>query len=130
MPIDNNGRSISDVLRDIVSNVQDIVRSELRLAKTEIGDEIAKTKKAGVLLGGGALLGFFAIFFGLLAVVFGLSLVVPIWAAALAVAVPLGIVGGMMCYFGRRRLREVHPLPEHAVESMKESIQWAKQQTK
>lgn len=32
-------RSISELLRDIVENIQEIVRSELLLAKTEIKEE-------------------------------------------------------------------------------------------
>jgi hypothetical protein len=35
-------RSLSDVLQDIIRNVQEIVRSEVRLAKTEIREEAAK----------------------------------------------------------------------------------------
>ena len=31
---------------------------------------------------------------------------------------------------GRARLRRVHPIPEHTVESVKENIQWASQQSK
>jgi hypothetical protein len=130
MPTDTSGRSLSDVLRSIVDNVQDIVRSELRLAKTEIGVELAKAKQAGVLLGTGAACGFFAVLFALLAVVFGLGNVVPMWTAALIVAAALGIVGGCMYSAGRKRLRGVHALPERAVETARENIQWAKQQIK
>ena len=42
-----NERSFADVFQDIVRNIQEIVRSEVRLAKTEIRDEAAKAKSAG-----------------------------------------------------------------------------------
>lgn len=127
---ETGGRSISGVLRDIVQNVQDIVRSELRLAKTELREEIVKAKTAATLLGLGAVCGFFAAFFALLAGVFALSRVVPNWAASLIVAGAVGILAGAMFYPGWKRLRAVHPIPEHTVHSVKENIQWAKQQTK
>ena len=127
---DTGGRSFSDVLRDIVQNVQDIVRSEIRLARIEVEVELAKTKRAGVLLGMGAAFGFLAVLFALLAAVFALSIIVPSWAAALMVAVPVGIAAAGMWSGGLKRLRQVHPLPERAVETAKESVQWTKQQIK
>jgi len=130
MLTDTNGRSISSVFRDIVHNIQEIVRDELRLAKTELREEAAKAKDAGILLGIGALCGFFAVFFALFGAVFALSNVVPNWAAALIVAAVMAIGAGLMLASGRKRLRTVHPVPEHTVETVKESVQWAKQNTR
>ena len=70
-------RSFSEVLQDIVRNVQEIVRSEVRLAKTEIREEAAKAKSSTLLLGAGALIAVFAMFFLLLAIVHALALVMP-----------------------------------------------------
>jgi uncharacterized membrane protein YqjE len=131
MAMDTGGdRSISSVLRDIVQNVQDIVRSELRLAKIEIGEELTKAKTAVVLLGISAVGGFLAVFFALIAAVFALSKIVPNWAAALIVAAAMGIGAAALAYAGRKRLRRVNTIPAHTVENLKENIQWAKQQTK
>lgn len=130
MAADTSGRSFANVLREIVQNAQEMVRSELRLAKTEIGEEVTKAKGAGLLLGMGAFCGFFAVFFALLAAMFGLRNVVPEWAAALIVAIPVGIAAGLMFHSGWKKLRNVHPIPDRAVETMKESVQWAIQQIK
>ena len=127
---DTSGRSISSVLRDIVQNVQEIVRSELRLAKTELGEKVTKAKAAIITLVIGATCAFFAAFYALLAAVYALMLVVPNWAAALIVAVVMGMAAGIFAASGRKRLSEVRPVPEQTVETMKENIQWAKQQTK
>jgi hypothetical protein len=59
-------RSISSVLGDIVQNIQDIVRAEIRLAKTEIGEQAQKAKVAGLVLGKGATCGFLAVPFAVL----------------------------------------------------------------
>lgn len=124
------GRPISAVLRDIIRDVQEIVHSEIRLAKTEVSEELVKAKGAGFLLGLGAFFGFFATLFGLVAAVYGLSRVMPNWAAALLVAAPLGVAAVGMCMAGLKRFREVHPIPDHAVENVKENVQWAIQQFK
>ena len=38
-------RSLANVLRDVVRNLQDLVRSELGLARTGIADEAARVKQ-------------------------------------------------------------------------------------
>src|SRR5688572_11631921 len=87
-----NGRTVSNVLQDIVGNVQEIVRSEVRLAKIEFREEATKAKSSGIFIGAGAVTGFYALGLLLLSLVYGLSTVIPAWAAALIVAVTLAIV--------------------------------------
>jgi uncharacterized membrane protein YqjE len=123
-------RSFSELLQGIIHNVQDIVRSEVRLAKTEIREEAIKAKASLLLLGAGAVTGLFAILFLLLMIVSALALIVPNWAAALIVAVALAVVAGVMLAGGVKSFQKLHPTPERTVESIKENIQWAKQQTK
>jgi uncharacterized membrane protein YqjE len=123
-------RSIANVLQDILRNVQEIVRSEVRLAKTEIGEEAAKTKSSAVLLGAGAVTAIFAIFFLLLMIVYMLGLVMPSWTAALIVGAALAVVASVMLTAGIRRFKQIHPTPERTVETIKENVEWAKQQAK
>src|ERR1700682_3918892 len=65
-------RSLSDVFQDIIRNVQEIVRSEVRLAKTEIREEAARAKSPTLLLGAGVVTAIFAMLFLLLMIVSGL----------------------------------------------------------
>jgi uncharacterized membrane protein YqjE len=123
-------RSISDVFQDIIQNIQEIVRSEVRLAKLEIRDEAAKAKYAGLLIGVGGVTSLFAAFFLLLMIVYALTRVVPDWAAALIVSIILAIVAGITLNSGFQRFKQIHPAPERTVETLKENVEWAKQQTK
>jgi uncharacterized membrane protein YqjE len=122
-------RSISVVLQDIVRNIQDIVRSEVRLAKTELREEVAKARSASVLVAIGVLAGTFSAFFLLLTAVYALTLFVPNWAAALIVATGIAIVAGVTLGTGLKRFKTVHAAPK-TVASLKENVEWAKQQTK
>jgi uncharacterized membrane protein YqjE len=121
-------RSFSDVMQDIVHNVQEIVRSEVRLAKTEIGEEAAKAKSSAVLLGAGAVTAIFATFYLLFTIFQALALLMPPWAAALIVGAALAIVATLMLMAGVRRFKQIHPAPERTVETIKENVEWAKQQ--
>jgi uncharacterized membrane protein YqjE len=122
-------RSISTVLGDIVDNIQDIVRSELRLAKTELAQEMGKAASAGMMIGVGALLLTFTAVFALLAIVYALSLVVPAWAAALIVAAGVGLIAALCLGLGIKRFKTVRAAPR-TTASLKENVEWAKQLTR
>ena len=123
-------RSFSELLQGIIHNVQDIVRSEVRLAKTEIREEAIKAKASLIMLGAGAVTGLFAILFLLLMIVSALALILPNWAAALVVAAALAVAAGMMLAGGIKSFQKIHAAPERTAETIKENIQWAKQQIK
>jgi uncharacterized membrane protein YqjE len=122
-------RTISSVLHDIVGNVQDIVRSELRLAKTELSEELGKSRAAATLLGMGAVLSLVAVLFLLLAAVYALSSVVPSWAAALIVGAGVAIIAALFFGIGLKRFKAVRAAPK-TVDSMKENVEWARQLTR
>jgi len=123
-------RSFADVLHDVVTNLQEIIRAEVRLAKAEVREESSKAKGAAVLLGAGALCGIFAAFFLLLASVYALTRITPDWAAALIVAAIVGIGALGALSAGMKRWKLVHTTPERTIENVKENIEWAKQQSK
>jgi uncharacterized membrane protein len=123
-------RSISDVLHDIVGNVQEIVRSEVRLAKTEMSDKAASAKPATVWLGVGAITALFAVFFFLLAIFHALTMVMPNWVAALTVAVPLAAIAAGALNGGVKRFKSLNPSPDRTIAEVKKEVQWVKQQIK
>lgn len=123
-------RSISDVLSDIVGNIQDIVRSEIRLAKTEVAEDWRKVRAAGILLGVGALLAAYGGFFILLCIANALNQVMPSWAAALLIGIVLGIVAFVLVSAGSTRLRRARNPAPRTVATLKENVQWAKHQIK
>jgi uncharacterized membrane protein YqjE len=125
----NGDRPISAVLSDIVGNVQDIVRSEFRLAKTEISGEVSKAASAAVLLVVGALLFTFGVLFVLLAIVYALSLVMAAWIAALIVGLVLAIVAAPCVAVGIRRIKGTRAAPR-TTANLKENVEWAKQLTR
>ena len=123
-------RPISAVLQDIVRNIQDIVRSEVRLAKTEIREELAKTRSASLFIAVGAVSGIFCILFLLITVFCALSLIMPAWAAAVCVAAAMGLVAWFGIMTGMKRFKTINAAAPKTVASMKENVEWAKQQIK
>jgi uncharacterized membrane protein YqjE len=123
-------RSFADVFQDILHNVQEIVRSEVRLAKAELREEGAKAVSSAVWVIAGTVAGLCALLFALWTMVYTLALVWPLWAATLVVAVVLAVTASVLLIIGVGRLKRVHPTPERTVETIKENVAWIKQSTK
>jgi len=121
-------RPITEIFRDIIGNVQEMVRSEVRLARVELRDEASKTARAGAMLAAGAVLAMIAGVFLLVCIAQILDMVMPDWAAALLLALALGIPAAILISKGRQRLHV--PMPEKTIENVKENVEWMKNQTK
>jgi len=123
-------RKISDVLQDIVGNFQGIVRSEVRLAKAEIKEEVNKARRATILLAVGGVFALFALAFILLAGDQALQKTMDPWLASVIVAVVVGIVAAVMISKGRADMKRVAPMPGETVRTVKENVEWLKHQVR
>jgi uncharacterized membrane protein YqjE len=123
-------RSVPEVLQDIIGNIEEIIRSEFRLAKAEIKDEAAKAAKPGTTLGIGLVLGFYGLGFVLLAAVYALSSVVTTWMAALIVGAGLAVVASALIGAGAKGLKRLDPTTGKTIRTLQENAQWAKDQIK
>jgi uncharacterized membrane protein YqjE len=127
-----NGESASfaELVQNIVADVQGLIRSEIRLAKTELKENVSTTGRASSLLVGGLVFGFYAVGFLLLTVVYALATAMPNWLAALIVGVVVAIVAGILAMVGYQRIKQVNLKPEQTVDSVKEDVEWVKQQAR
>ena len=124
-----NERSLLEVLHDIVSNIQEIGRSEFRLAKSEIKEQVSKAAKPAATLAMGIVLAMYALGFMLLTIVYVLATLVSAWLAALLVTAVVAVVALVLVTGGKDRLKRVKP-PEKTIETLKENVEWAKNQIK
>ena len=123
-------RSIATLLSDIVGDLQQIIRAEVRLAKVEVREELAKARQGAALLMTAGIVLVLALGVALLAAVYALALVWPAWAAALVVALVVAAGGGLLALTGVRRLKDVNVAPPKTVATVRENIQWAKTRTR
>jgi uncharacterized membrane protein YqjE len=119
-------RSVPEVLQDIVGNLQEIIRSEFRLAKTELKEEASRAAKPAATFGAGLVFGFYGIGFLLLASVYGLSMVMAGWLAALIVGAVLAVAAMGLISSSSKKLKGVNPTPNKTMRSIEENVQWAK----
>ena len=126
MAMPSTQRSVPEVLHDIVRNLQEIVRCEFRLAKTEFKEEAARVTNPAATFGAGLVLGFYGVGFLLLASVYALSVVVASWLAALLIGTVLAVVAIGLVVTSGKTLKQVNPTPDKTIRSLKENVQWAK----
>jgi hypothetical protein len=118
-------RSVAEVLADVLSNLQDILRSEIRLAQLEARAELRNFRSAGALMVAGVLGGLLSGFFLLFAIVAALSLVMRVWVAALLVAIVMAVVCALLLRRGARLMRSrAEKAAASAAASAEENSPW------
>ena len=129
-PIDvrDETASLGDLFSRLTADLSKLVRDEVQLAKVEINESVQGAKTAGVSFGAAGLLGLMAFVLLSFAAAWGLSEVVPEGVAFLIAGGTYGLVALVLAAVGRQRLKNMSPVPEQTVETLKEDVAWAKQQ--
>jgi uncharacterized membrane protein YqjE len=130
-PNEQNDKSLADLLNDFGKEMTTLLHQELELAKAEL---TAKGKRLGTgagLLGAAAIAAFLALAALTTCAIVALSAAVPLWLAALIVALLLLGVASLLGLRGRADIQRASPpVPEQAVESTKENMAWLKQEVR
>lgn len=114
------GPSIADLLRRLVEDGNHLVRTEIRLAKAEVRDNLANAKAGAgaIALGGILMLG--AVFTLLGAAVGFLTPVVGAGFAALIVGFAAALVGGVLVVSGGKKIGASSIMPDKAMASIRQ----------
>ena len=110
------------IIQDTIGNVQNLVRSEIQLAKTELRQDAIEAGKDAGMLAAAAVLGLYAGGMVLNAFVELLEEILPDWLASLLTAVVLGIAAFFLGRTGLERLRQVRPVPTRTIESVQQDV--------
>jgi hypothetical protein len=130
-PGDLRERPIGELLKQLSEETTRLVHQELELAKAELTQ---KGKQAGIgagLFGAAGAVGLLAAGALTTCFILLLDLAMPAWLAALVVAVVYAGVAAVLALRGRDRVKQaVPPVPEQTIDTVKEDVQWAKNQTR
>jgi hypothetical protein len=122
-------RSLGELVSQMTSDFSDLVSTQLDLAKAEIKEEVSRAGKGAGLLTGGGAAAYLAVLILSFAAAWGLSEAMPTGWAFLIVGVVWAAIAALLVLLGRNQLRTVHPVPPRTKQTIKEDVQWAKQQT-
>ncbi len=123
-------RSLGELFSELAQETSTLVRQEVQLAKTEMGQKASRVgKDVGFVAAGGAVA-----YAGLLAVLAGiivlLGQVIPMWLSAFLVGLVVTGVGYFLVRRGLDALKREDLAPRQTIETLKEDQQWAKDQTR
>jgi fatty acid desaturase len=126
-----NERSLGELFAELSRETSTLVRSEVALAKTELTEKATKAgKDAAMIAVGGALA-----HAGLLVIIAAVVLLLvqaglASWLAAIIVGIAVAAVGYFFAQKGITALKHEDLAPRQTMDSMKETAQWAKHQTR
>jgi len=123
-PDDN--RSLGELLSEMTSEVSQLFRAEIELAKTEAKEEAAKAARAGVMFGAGGFVGYLAVIMLSFAAAWGLATVIPDGLAFLIIGIVYAAAAVVLFLLGRTRMQGFNPVPQETVETLKEDMEWAR----
>ncbi|MEU6178156.1 phage holin family protein [Streptomyces coeruleorubidus] len=116
--------SVGELVSQASEQLSRLVRQEVALAKEELAEKGRRAGRGGGLLGAAGAVAYA----GLLALagtgVAALSLVLPVWAAALIVTGVLFVIAAVLAAAGRSQLRRATPpTPEEALGSVRADVE-------
>ena len=122
--------SIADVIRNAIRDAQDLLRSEVALAKAEVREEVRRVSVGAGLLAGAALAAAIAVIFLMTTVALAIAVLLgwPLWSGFGIVTVAVALAAGVLGYIGRKRITAARHMPR-TVDALKENIEWMRART-
>ena len=123
-------RSLGEWFADLSQKTTLLIRQEMQLAKSELTQKATQAGRAGAMLGaGGAVANAALLTFTATIVLLLVQLGLDAWAAAGLTTLLLAAVGFVLVRSGLSRLRQ--PMtPVETIDSIKETAQWLKNETR
>lgn len=111
--------SLASLVKDLIGEIGQLIRQELRLARAETGEKLAQAQNGIIGIVVGLLLAFSGLLVLLQAVVIALANVMPAWLASVIVAVVVVGVGFMLVRQGQSNLSPANLVPERTLKAMR-----------
>ena len=128
--MDTREPSIADVIKHAIRDAQELVRSEIALAKTEVRYEVRRVSVGAGLLAGAALAAIIAVIFLMATIAWAIPELLdwPRWTGFGIVTVLTAITAGVLGYVGKKRITVPRHMPR-TVDTLKENIEWMRTRT-
>jgi uncharacterized membrane protein YqjE len=111
--------SVASLLRELIAEIGQLFRQELRLAKAETGEKFAQAQHGVIAIVVGLFIAFAALLILLQAVVIALAQIVPGWAASAIVAAAAAILALILIRGGQSSLKLTNLAPTRTLDAMR-----------
>lgn len=118
---------LGELLGNVATDIGDLVRGEVRLARAELDQKLDRVIMAAIWLIGGALVAFAGLVVILQGVAAALALVLPTWAASLIVGILIVVVGAFFARSGLTMLSLKTLTPDRMASSLQKDVDLVKE---
>jgi hypothetical protein len=129
MDQNRNGHSIPDIVGGLASDVQDLVKGEIALARAEFDQKLHRLIGALLWMLGGAFVGFAGLVVLLQGGAAALALRIPAWAALLVVGAIIIVVGALIARLGLSKVSLTTLAPDRTAENLRKDARMIKEHT-
>ena len=120
---------LGELLGSLATDIQDLVRGEVKLARTELDQKLDRVLTAAIWLLAGGLVAFAGLVVVLQGIAAALALVIPTWAASLIVGAVIVIIGALFARSGLAMLSLRTLTPERTASSLQKDARVVKEHT-
>ena len=127
-PRQEEERSLGDIVSDVATDLSNLVKQEIELARAELKQEATRAGKGAGMLGGAGVAGHLLLISLTLTIAFLLDNWMPTEVAFLITTVLWAVVAGVLALKGRTELRKANPQLPKTQQTLKEDAAWARAQ--
>jgi uncharacterized membrane protein YqjE len=122
-------QSLGELVQRMTSDVGRLVSTQIELAKVEIKDEVSRAGKGAGMVGGGGLAALVAVLLLSFAVAYWLADAFDdLGAGFLVVGLVYAAIAAVLVVKGKQHIDSATPIAEQTIETIKEDVEWARQQ--
>jgi hypothetical protein len=121
-------RGFSQVIGSLFANLKRLLRDEVELAKAEVGRKVSEAGKSVIWLVAGGVAAFIGVLAVVAALILGLALFMPAWAAALIVGAIILCVAAIVISTHLKKLRNADLVPHKTIHTLQENVEFLKEQ--
>jgi uncharacterized membrane protein YraQ (UPF0718 family) len=117
---------VTELVSGIVKDAQDLFQQQLALFRSEIKEDVRKTKETAVplMIGAWLLLLGSILLSATLALILAETHLLSESASFAIVGVVISLAGGVLFYIGKKKFDALDMLPEKSAEALKENLEW------
>ena len=124
-PLVDTSQSLGGLVKEASVHMSTLIRSEIELAKWEIGQQVKTGLRGAIFFALAAVIGLVALIFGWFVLAEVLAIWLPRWAAFLIVLGIMFVIAGALVFLGIRQVKKVRK-PERTIASLNETAQTLK----
>ncbi|GAA1174171.1 phage holin family protein [Ornithinimicrobium humiphilum] len=121
-PLLGTERTIGQLVSDVSTDLSQIVRGEVELAKAEIKADLQHAGKGAGMFAGAGVLGLYGLMLLLLGLAGVIAIWLPWWAGLLIVAGILFLIAGVLALIGKKSVTQVKGKPQRTIDNAQQTV--------